>query len=263
MKKIIFGGGLAAFVGIVVFAGAVSAADNGQKSQNQNQNQIEARQDCEGGDSNSDCVGSDEPILITAQEQERERERINNTAGSSTATTTPGLIRARNIQELQEAIRTAREEFKEELDALKDQRKKEVLEKQNAVREAVHALLASEDLTGGIGEQVSAIAREFNNSVEKTIANEERINNRNRVARFFLGGDKEAAREMQQEVNQNMERLNNLQELYDNCNCDEAVKNLIQEQIQNIEQEQERLQQVVENQSAKGVWGWIKGLFGR
>jgi len=42
------------------------------------------------------------------------------------------------------------------------------------------------------------------------------------------------------------------------CDCGEEVKAMLQEQIQNMEQEQVRLQQLAQNEKKnKGVFGWL------
>ncbi|UZE93230.1 MAG: hypothetical protein IB617_00030 [Candidatus Nealsonbacteria bacterium] len=139
---------------------------------------------------------------------------------------------------------------------------KKVYQNQNQAREAVHALLAIEDLATGIGPQVSQIAREFNNSVQATIIAEEKIQKRNVFVRFFMGGDKNAAEDMERELNQNQQRIQELKRLREECSCGEEVKAMIQEQVQNVEQEQVRLQQLASREkSTKGVFGWIRNLF--
>jgi len=111
---------------------------------------------------------------------------------------------------------------------------------------------------GGIGPQVSEIAREFNNSVQATIRAKERIQSRNRIIRFFAGGDEEAAQEIEEQVIQNRERIRQLQQLALQCECEEEVRALLQEQIQNMEQEQTRLQQLAQNEKkVKGLFGWL------
>ena len=136
--------------------------------------------------------------------------------------------------------------------------KQEIYKNQNRVRLAVHSLLAMEDLVGGIGPQVRDIARNFNNSVQSTIIAEEKIQTRSVFARFFAGGDAEAAEEMEQEVNQNQERIMQLKQLRENCTCTEEVKTMMQEQIQNMEQEQTRLNQLAqEEKQSKGLFGWM------
>ena len=87
---------------------------------------------------------------------------------------------------------------------------------------------------------------------------------RNMIVRFFAGGDQEAAGELEREVNHNKLRIQQLKQLMEQCACDEEVKNTFQEQIHNMEHAQNRLQQLVEKEKqTKGIWGWIKSLFGR
>jgi len=268
MKKTVF-----IFVLTVALTLAASAVGAVNQQQNQRQNQTQDIGACREG--SDDClVVSSEPLVETESEDEdinddsddgkplmvQERQQAR-TANQGESTSTPIQARARNVQELQAMIKEQRQEFQQELAQLKDQRRQEVMEKQNAVREAVHALLAAEDLTGGIGQQVSAIAREFNNSVQNTIAKEEQIKNRSRLTRFFFGGDQEAAGELEEEIVQNRERIRELARLYQDCNCQQELKDVMQEQIQNMEQEQNRLEEVVDAQAYRGIWGWIKGLF--
>jgi len=173
------------------------------------------------------------------------------------------VLRARNVSELKEIISERREEMKAELASLKSE-KQEVLKNQNTVRLAVHALLAMENLTGGIGKNVSAIARNFNNSVQATIRAEDRIQNRSRIARFFNGGDQEAADEIEQEVNQNRNRIEQLQMLMERCNCTDEVKAMLQEQMQNMTQEQNRLGEVAQKEKTnKGLFGALFGWMRR
>ena len=166
--------------------------------------------------------------------------------------------RAENIKELKEMIKQRREELKEEIKELKDEKKEKVYQNQNGMKIAVHSLLAMENLTGGIGKEVSAIARDFNNSVQSTLNSEERIERRNSLKRFFVGGDEKAAEEIEQEVNKNQERINKLKDLKENCECDEEVKAVLQEQIENMEQEQTRLTKLSQKErKTKGIFGWI------
>ena len=115
-----------------------------------------------------------------------------------------------------------------------------------------------ENLTGGIGPQVREVARNFNNSIQSTLRAEEKIEARGRFIRFFAGGDSEAAEELEQQVNQSRQRIQQLKQLRDECDCSEAVKTLMQEQIQNMEQEQDRLQGLAQaERKSKGMLGWI------
>lgn len=166
-------------------------------------------------------------------------------------------LRVETASELREMVQERNQEMINEINASRGVLKN-VYQNQNRVRLAVHTLLAAENLTGGIGRNISQIAREFNNSVQATIRAEERIETRNMLLRFFLGGDEGAAQEMEQEVNQNRVRIQQLKQLMEECDCDDEVKAMLQEQIQNMEQEQNRLQELAQNEKqSKGIFGWL------
>jgi hypothetical protein len=190
------------------------------------------------------------------QTQQQDEEYDSETIGEQVRQ----QVKAVNMAQLKEMIKNKKQEMNQEFQAMKDKKRQEVYKNQNKVKEAVHALLAAEDLAGGIGYKVSEIAREFNNSVEKTIQAEEKIQKRNRIVAFFFGGDEKAAENILRETNKNKEKVKNLKKLKQECDCDEEVENVIQEQIQNIEQEQNRLGQLAQKEkSKKGLFGWLFG----
>ncbi len=167
-------------------------------------------------------------------------------------------LKAGNVAELKQMIQQKQQEMEQELAGLSNKDKQKVFRNQNQVRLAVHTLLSMENLTGGIGKNVSAIAREFNNSVQSTIRAEEKIQAKSRIMRFFTGGDDEAAGEIEQEVNMNREKIQQLKRLKDQCNCTAEVKAMFQEQIQNMELEQNRLRQLAQSEKkSKGLFGWL------
>jgi hypothetical protein len=114
-------------------------------------------------------------------------------------------------------------------------------------------------MLGGIGPQVAEYAREFNNSLQAQIRAEERIENRNTFVRFFVGGDEEAAGILEQETLRNQDRIQQMQQLINQCqDCDPQIQQLLQEQLQEMDQQQTRLQQLAQNEKQdKGVFGWL------
>lgn len=123
-------------------------------------------------------------------------------------------------------------------------------------------LIVSDSVDSTLGNQISNIANQFNNSIEKTIQAENKINNRNGITKFFLGGDKEAAEEINVQIEENNENLEQLKNIINTCNCTSDVKEIIQEQVQQIEQEQVRLQDFSQGQiNSNGAFGWIINLF--
>jgi len=166
-------------------------------------------------------------------------------------------VKASSSTELKEMIQQRQQQMSQEVLSA-GKKVQGVYQNQNRVRLAVHALLAMEDITGGLGKNISAIARNFNNSVQATIRAEEKIQTRSGFARFFAGGDAEAAEDMEREVTQNQDRIQQLKQLREDCDCDGDVKLMMQEQIQNMELEQTRLQQLAQSEKkSRGLFGWI------
>jgi hypothetical protein len=187
---------------------------------------------------------------------------VASVAGSDNTKTTAIRIKeeedgARNVSELKIMIAERKLQMDAQAKNMSEKEQK-VYKNQNVVRTAVHALLAVRNLTGGIGQNVSAIAREFNNSVQATLRAETKIEKRNKVKRFFLGGDNDAAAEIEANVGQNGLRIKDMNKLMNECNCSAEVKAVIREQVQNMETEQTRLQQVVQQEKkSKGILGWL------
>ena len=166
-------------------------------------------------------------------------------------------VRATNPEELGQMTQQRQQEMNQELQGLGTVQQN-IYQNQNQVRLAVHSMIAMEDLVGAKGPQIREIARDFNNSVQATIKAEEKTQERNWFMRVLFGGDEQAAAEIEQEVNANRQRIQTLNQLKEECDCEEPVKTMLQEQIQNIEQEQNRLEQLAQaEKQSKGLFGWI------
>lgn len=167
----------------------------------------------------------------------------------------------KTVEQLRQQVQERAQEMEQEMVNYKEEAQN-VLKNQNPVRLAVHSLLAMEDMVGGIGQQVSEIAKEFNNSIQSTLAAEEKIESRGFMAKLFFGGDREAANQLQEEAQKNMERIRELVQLQSQVQLKQEVKNQLQEEIQTLQQEQVRLQSLVQNElSQSGVFGWLVNLF--
>jgi len=269
MKKIII-----PFLTFVLFASAAIAAnpqDTGQKGAKDTGVQAE---DSEKDQGTGKGTGQGQQIQIEQQTQNQSEEQQIQTEQQTQTKEgeheeSPGQPnfnlgnqqRARTMTKAREMVQQKKQEMSQEMQELSNVQQK-VYQNQNKVREAVHALLSLEDLAPGIGPQVSQIAKEFNNSVQATIMAEEKIQKRNAFVRFFVGGEKNAAGEMEQELNQNQQRIQELKQLKEECASGEEVKTMMQEQIQNMDQEQVRLQQLAEKEkNTNGVFGWVRNLF--
>ncbi|NYT05441.1 MAG: hypothetical protein GKC04_03580 [Methanomicrobiales archaeon] len=132
-----------------------------------------------------------------------------------------------------------------------------VYRNQNAVRVAVHTLLGLGNQTG-VGNNISVLANQFNNSVQASIRAESRIETRSGVMRFLAGGDDEAAGELLMLAEQNRERITEMNRLVGQCDCDEATRLFLQEQLQVMLQEQTRLEERANAElQDRGLFGWL------
>lgn len=202
-------------------------------------------------------TGAEEKESGQGQQVQTEQETQNLGEESTIMVQQRQQLRAQTKEELKQMVQQRKQEMNQELTGL-GKNKEKVYKNQNQVRLAVHSLLAMGGLVGGIGPQVREIARNFNNSVQATIRAEEKIQIRSGFLRFFAGGDDKAAGELEQEINQNRQRIQQLNQLREQCDCDEEVKAMMREQIQNMEQEQNRLQQLAQKEKkSKGIFGWL------
>jgi len=213
--------------------------------------QVSHEQKAGDGNSESGQQGQD-----ADQGQQIEQETQNQGEQENIMVQQKEQLKAGTALELKQMIQEKQQEMNQEMQQFKKQQK-EVYQNQNQVRLAVHSLLAMEDLVGGIGPKLSQIAREFDNSVQATIEREEKIQTRNSIIKFFMGGDKESAEFIEQEVEQNLERIQELKLLKDSCACEVEIEALLQEQIDSVELEQNRLKKLAQAEKQ------IKGIFER
>ena len=138
-------------VSSVVLAGnnPVSNAPNITTAQGASSGNNETPSPVMAGDSQTNESGNSQQVQ-TEQEIENQGEERNLTIRIQER------LKARNVSELRNIIQRTRQEMNQELKNLTKSEEK-VYQNQNTVRLAVHTLLAMENLTGGIGRNVSQI----------------------------------------------------------------------------------------------------------
>jgi gas vesicle protein len=166
---------------------------------------------------------------------------------------------ARNISELRDSKRQQLEDLNKSLQNETPERRN-LVKNQNEVRIAVHTLLSMENRTGGIGQNVSAIAREFNNSVNISENLEEKIRERSGIMRVFIGGDRDAAGQLANITTQNQARIQKIQQLINTATLDPDVRVFLEEQLQAMQSEETRLEQLAtREQQDRGLFGSLLG----
>ena len=128
----------------------------------------------------------------------------------------------------------------------------------NEIRDTVHSLLAIENRTGGIGPQVSALAREFNNSADASQQYKNQIKNRDVISRFFFGGDQQAAAELANLTAQNQARISEIENLMNTTSLDADTRSMMNEQLQVLQKNVDFDQQLSKQEKQdRGIFGWF------
>ena len=157
---------------------------------------------------------------------------------------------------MKQSIEVRNQELEQEL-ASSTGANKALIANANPVRLAVHALLASKDLVGGIGAQVSAIAQQVNDSVASTTSAEAQIQSRGFFTKLLFGGDTAAAQVITQQTAQNQQRITDLTKLLGQANISADVQATLQAQITALQAAQTRLQALAQQeQSTWGLFSW-------
>lgn len=176
-----------------------------------------------------------------------------------------GDLAVKNQEKAQEQVKEKEgadiesEDAEETDDISKKPSEEKTFKNENLVRDTVQSLLSVANRTGGIGKEVSAIAREFNNGIDNVKKAEQKIQNRGWFKRLFVGGDAEAAAILANESMKNSEMVQQLKDLAGKCNCTDEIKQQFKEQIQVLEQEQTRLKEMADKEKkSKGLFGWMK-----
>ncbi len=198
--------------------------------------------------------GDDVTATVTTTSRETQKMEQQET-GSETRESTQ--TRDRTISEVRENYNKSHESLNATLRNVSLEQRERV-QNENEVRLSVSTLLEMENLSGNIGRNVSAIAREFNATAVSAWTFEERIRNRNTFTRLLYGGDRDAALQITNLTAQNQARIQEMNQLMSNATLDPEVRAMMEEQIRIMEKEQERLEQLSQHeQDDRGFFGWF------
>jgi hypothetical protein len=152
-----------------------------------------------------------------------------------------------DVTVLRVKIREMETEIEQELHiaGVKDQ---EIIQNQSSFLVGIQAIGEVNELVSMNTANITRLEMELRESLNTTTQAEVRIKERNQVVRFFVGGDESAARQLLRELEQNLDRVREMQQLIDQCNCSQDVQNMLREQLREMEQEQDRLQTLAQEE---------------
>ncbi len=140
----------------------------------------------------------------------------------------------------------------------------DIEEHRSAVSNFVQGLLfVANRENNGIGQQVRVIAQQQNQAASTTVQAMEKVQERNKVKTFFLGSDYKNLGALRSEMVQTENRLQQLNKLMENVQ-NEADKTELQNQIQALQQEQQKVEIFVNaNENKFSLFGWFTRLFAK
>ena len=230
---------------------ALAESNGGQSSGDEQKQEVAGQGDRSEVKGSNERNGEDQEVKEPAelQEPQEEQESIELEDENDTAV---------SLDDLKQKIENRKQELDNE-EASTTPKFKDAMKNANEVRLAVHALLASKDLIGGIGQQVSEIAKEMNRSVASTTNAEAKVQARGFLMRLLFGGDRTSAEIIAQEASQNQQRIDGLTALLGQANIPADIQAILSEQITALQTAQARLQALADKE--KNAWGLFSWRF--
>ncbi|HNB03621.1 MAG TPA: DUF2202 domain-containing protein [Methanoregulaceae archaeon] len=191
----------------------------------------------------------DQPgIQIIRQDQDQTQGRTGvDTTGE---TTSPDTIRQKD-----------RDTFLQQVSQLEQNLSRDQDRDQAHVDLALSTFAIAGSVTGGAGPELSRLAGEINQSLAAAYQAEQQMSTRSSFMRMLIGGDREAAGLLIQSADQNQQRIQAMEQLLATCSdCDPQVRVKLEEQVQTLSQEQNRLLTLGQQEQAdRGLFSWLFG----
>lgn len=172
-------------------------------------------------------------------------------------------VSARTVSQLNSMIAEKKAAINRTAQSMGEQ-ERHVYQNQSRLAVAAQALGSVNLIAGNAGPQIARIASDISSSVNQTMTLENRIRQRSMIMRIFFGGDYQAAQELGSIISQNNQKIMQIMELRRQCDCSDDVMLLLQQQINEMVSEQNRLRSMaVDERNAKGLLSPFLSLLGR
>ena len=112
-----------------------------------------------------------------------------------------------------------------------------------------------------LNNKLKEIVKDKNQSSQEVLESIEKIESRNIFLKFLIGPNYNGIENLKQEVEKNKTRIQNLSQIINQLE-NEGEKSLIQEQIQLLEEENTKLQEMIQQEEETfSLFGWLVKLF--
>jgi hypothetical protein len=187
---------------------------------------------------------------VPTQEQSRDRSQV---------TSEPSEVPTQEQSRLQSSNQTALND--QYLQQVHDKQVQLVQDRQLSQDQvnralALYSLTTAGNISGRNATQFVQLAEQVNQSYSVIDQARTRIQERSRITLFLLGGDAAAAQTLLQVTDQNRDRIQLMEQDLQNCDCNQTIRDQLQEQLMTLSQDQDRLRTLA-NQTLED-----RGIFG-
>jgi len=185
---------------------------------------------------------------VQIQQHDRDQDQGRTGVDETVEPTSPDIVRQRDRDVFLQQVNQREQGLSHDQDR-----------EQAHVDLALFALSSAGNLTGTAGHELVRLAAEINTSREYALRAEQQVRTRSSFMRMLIGGDREAAGQMVQYADQNQQRIQTMAQMLMNCSdCDPQVRVMLEEQVQVLAREQNRLLTLGQKEQAdKGLFGWL------
>jgi len=185
---------------------------------------------------------------VQIQQHDWDRDQTRTRVDETVESTSPDIMRQRD-----------RDLFFQQVSQVEQNLSRDQDREQAHVDLALFALSRAGNLSGTAGPELVRLAEEVNASHVYALRAEQQIRTRSSFMRMLIGGDREAARQMIQYADQNQQRIQAMAQMIMNCSdCDPQVRVMLEEQVQVLAREQNRLLTLGQQEmSERGLFGWL------
>ncbi|HPM61501.1 MAG TPA: hypothetical protein PK955_03375, partial [Methanoregulaceae archaeon] len=168
---------------------------------------------------------------IQINQQDRDLTQGRTGVDTTEGITSPDTIRQKD-----------RDNFLQQISQLEQNLSRDQERDQAQVDLALSTFAIAGSVTGDAGPELTRLTGEIHQSLAAAYQAEQQINTRSSFMRMLIGGDRDAAGLLIQYADQNQQRIQAMEQLLANCSdCDPQVRVKLEEQVQTLSQEQNRL----------------------
>jgi len=171
-------------------------------------------------------------------------------------------VTPRNVEELKNAIDLRKSEFERSLASEEEERVLEIKRNQNRFKGAVQNLMIMENMVGGNSLRLREHAQNLNQLSARALELEIEFSDRNIFKKIFFGQKKKSKFDFSEIIDERELEISELKKILENCECTNEVKNIFEEQLEEIDLEHERLESFyIKESKKKGIFSWLVNIF--